>query len=177
MFDSPYHFRKANTERPVTDKYLIQVHNYTFKVGMVQYMSKVEEYPNHLFIIKFFRKQDRKNRNRFSLLTNENRCTRIVATCIMILLSILKKNKLASFGFLGSHTVTNNYEELKNETKRFKIYKRAMENLIGEDVFLHSMDLAHSTYLMVNNNNADVDSFILFAREMFDDIYPSLSDW
>jgi len=174
MFDAPYAFRKANTEHPVADKHLICTYNYVFKADDTPYIAKVEVYPNNIYIIKFFRKQDRRRKNRCHILTNEFKCTKIVATCIAILVSILDKNSKASFGFLGSNTIEGNYEELRSETKRFKIYKRAMENLVGNNVFEHSMDVANSTYLMVNKNNSSVDDFINESKVMFDEIFPDL---
>jgi hypothetical protein len=109
-------------------------------------------------------------------LTNEFKCSKIVATCIMILKSILDKNENASFGFLGSNTITRDYRELRNETQRFRIYKGVMENLVGGTVFVHSMDLSNSTYLMVNKNNVSIDDFINRSKDMFDEIFPNLAD-
>ncbi|OOQ61162.1 hypothetical protein [Mucilaginibacter pedocola] len=176
MFNEHYTFHKANIERPISDKYLICTHNYTFKTEKTQYIAKVEQYIHNIYIIKFFRKQDKNRKNRYSLLTNERKCTRIVSTCIHILISILKNDELASFGFLGANTVTKEYEEGKSDTKRFRIYKQAMENLIGDKVFAHSMDKQHSTYLMVNRKNVSVEDFTDQAKLMFDDIFPQLSE-
>lgn len=174
MFDVFYVFNKVNIERPINDKHLICTHNYTFKANGTPYIVKVEEYPGKIYIIKFFRKQDRKRIDRYHILTNEFKCTSIVSTCIRILKSILDKDTSASFGFLGSNTVTKEYEELRNETQRFKIYKGAMENLVGDTVFEHSMDLKNSTYLMINRKNPSIDDFINKSRDMFDEIFPAL---
>ena len=174
MFDVYYAFNKVDTERPIKNNFLICTHNYTFKAGATPYIAKVEEYPDNIFIIKFFRKQDRKRIDRYHVLTNEFKCTKIVSTCIRILISILEKNENASFGFLGANTINKEYEELRGETKRFKIYKRAMENLVGENIFEHTMDTINSTYLMVNRRNQTTDDFIERAKEMFNEIFPAL---
>ena len=111
-------------------------------------------------------------------MTNEHNCPKIVSTCIHILLSVLKSKPLASFGFIGANTIdhANNFVEGKRSTKRFRIYKKAMENLIGQQKFHHSMDQIHSTYLMVNNNNHSVQDIINKAKMMFERIYPELEN-
>jgi hypothetical protein len=43
-------------------------------------------------------------------MTNEGRCSRIVGTCFSIFLTIYEKNPLASFGFLGAHTIDQKKE-------------------------------------------------------------------
>lgn len=67
--------------------------------------------------------------------------------------------------------------QIKKSRVRHAFGNAAYSRQMGEDVFVHSMDLVHSTYLMVNKNNADPDSFIEKARLMFDDIFPALSDF
>jgi hypothetical protein len=135
---------------------------------------EVEEYFYNIFIIKFYRKRDSRHPYKFNLLTNEFNCTKIVSTCIRILMDILSRNKYASFGFLGSNTVSPNFEELRRNTKRFNIYKTAMENLVGEETFVHFMDDSHSTYLMANKTNLSVDDLFRRAKIMFEEIYPEL---
>lgn len=49
-----------------------------------------------------------------------------------------------------------------------------MENLVGDTVFEHSMDLKNSTYLMINRKNPSIDDFINKSRDMFDEIFPAL---
>jgi hypothetical protein len=49
-----------------------------------------------------------------------------------------------------------------------------MENLIGDKVFVHSMDEVHSTYLMANRKNEPIEGFLLTAQSMFEEIYPEL---
>lgn len=83
---------------------------------------------------------------------------------------------MANFGFLGSHTFDPKrfYEEGKECTKRFKIYRYAVYNLIGEEYFSHFMEEKNSTYLLINNKHEDVDLIKEQANIMFDTIFPSL---
>ncbi len=172
MFEGCYKFRKANVDTPYNKKHHLRTHIYTFKTVKTPYIIHVEEYPENIFILKFFRKQDRNRVDRFNIITNEGKCTRIVGICIRVLIDILGKNKNASFGFLGA----NSKNEEKDNSQRFRIYKFAMENLIGDDMFIHSMDLPNSTYLMVNRKNEKPESFVERAKLMFEEIYPQLEN-
>lgn len=176
MFEGFYYFNKGNTVKPISDKYLICTHNYSFNSEKTRYLVQVEQYPLSIYIIKFHRKQDKGRKDRYNILTAEFKCVKIVSTCIRILISIYKKDALASFGFLGANCIgeNGNGDEPKSNTKRFRIYKRAMENLISEDLFFHSMDIRNSTYLMVNKRHESVDDIINKAKHMFEDIFPAL---
>ena len=99
MFDGYYEFHKANVDTPYNKKHLLKTHNYTFRAKPTRYIVQVEEYPEHIFVIKFFRKIDRHNPHKFNVITNEGKCPRIVATCIRILLSILKRHQQQVLAF------------------------------------------------------------------------------
>jgi hypothetical protein len=53
---------------------------------------------------------------------------------------ILKRNPEASFGFIGSNTYNpiTKEEEPIDHTKRFKVYKHAMEAKMGPVTFSHA---------------------------------------
>ena len=174
VFDSSYPFIKVACKKTYTHNNYIKTHVYRFKSDKAVYICEVEEYASDIFVIKFYRKCDRLSPNKYSILTHEGNCTKIVSTCINILLSILLKINNASFGFLGSNTVTNTFIEEKKNTIRFRIYKNAMENLVGDSVFTHAMDVSHSTYLMINKLNTLEDEFLNGAKQMFEDIFPAL---
>ena len=93
------------------------------------------------------------------------------------MLSILKKNQTASFGFMGAHTINlaERFEEQRSNTKRFRIYKYAIEELIGTESFTHFMNEENSTYLLVNNKVESIDLLSANADNMFIDIYPQLA--
>jgi len=174
MFENSYAFSKCNKTQALNKAYLYETIFYRFSTPIDRYMVELEHYHHSIFIIKFYRTKDRKNKNKFNILTREYNCTRIISTCIKILLEVLEEKPLASFGFIGSYTIDNNYIEDKNCTQRFRIYKMVMENLIGEIRFYHSMDLVHSTYLMVNSGNKSPNEIIAKAKIMFEKIYPEL---
>jgi hypothetical protein len=111
------------------------------------------------------------------MLTNENRGSKVISTCIRIMLQIYTKNPMASFGFIGANTVDpeKSYTESKQLTKRFRVYRLAMYALFGTKTFTHYADTGHSAYLMVNNNVKSVDGVKDAAKLMFEDIFPDLA--
>jgi hypothetical protein len=94
------------------------------------------------------------------------------------MLEIYNKNPSASFGFIGANIIKKetNYEEPKQLTKRFKIYKMAMYALFGTETFTHFVDKEHSAYLMVNTGVGSVDDIKEEAKKMFEDIFPTLAE-
>jgi len=178
MFDSFYEFTKVCKNQAYNKSFLYDTTIFRFETPVARYTAELERYHHDIFIIKFYRTKDKKNKNKFNIITNENNCTRIVLTCIQILLSVLKDYPRASFGFIGANTINaeSGFIEGKQNTKRFRIYKTAMENLVGTQLFHHSMDELHSTYLMVNNRNKSVTEILEKAKTMFEKIYPILED-
>ncbi|MGN6398751.1 MAG: hypothetical protein ACTHMI_24500 [Mucilaginibacter sp.] len=178
MFDSFYEFTKVCKNQAYNKSFLYETTIFRFETAAARYTVELERYHHDIFIIKFYRTKDSKNKNKFNIITNENNCTRIILTCIQILLSVLKTYPLASFGFVGANTIKPElgYIEAKRNTKRFRVYKTAMENMVGEQMFHHSMDEIHSTYLMVNNRNKSVEDILEKAKKMFEKLYPISED-
>ncbi|MFZ4101201.1 MAG: hypothetical protein ACOYKR_04550 [Sphingobacterium thalpophilum] len=90
--------------------------------------------------------------------------------------SIFKKDPLANFGFLGAHIIdfANQYEEKRSNTKRFRVYKYAIEQFFGTIAFTHFINEENSTYLIVNNKYESVDQIAQSANDMFLELYPQL---
>ncbi|GGH03633.1 hypothetical protein [Mucilaginibacter phyllosphaerae] len=173
MFDKPYRFCKVGSDKAHNKKHLKEVITYSFRSG-IYYLVEVEVYTDDIYIIKYYLKKHKNNPLKYNLLTGENKCSRIISTCIRIMLSIYTQNKQASFGFLGATIIKGDFEEAKQETKRFTVYKSAVIRLFGVETFTHHRDSEHSTYLMVNNRNKDIDAIKDKAKKMFEEIFPSL---
>lgn len=178
MFDSFYEFTKVCKNQAYGKKFLYETTIFRFTTPIARYTVELERYHYDIFIIKFYRTKDSKNKNKFNIITNEHNCARIILTCIRILLSVLKDYPAANFGFVGANTINSEsgYVESKRNTKRFRVYKTAMENLVGEQSFHHSMDEIHSTYLMVNNKNESPMDILEKAKKMFEKLYPVLEN-
>jgi hypothetical protein len=177
VFDTHYRFCQVGVDKAHNKKYLKEIITYSFRSGNY-YLVEVEVYSYDIYIVKYYLKKNKNNPLRYNLLTNEQKCAKVISTCIRIMLSIYHKNPNASFGFLGAHIVKIDigYEEPKNITKRFRVYRTAVVRLFGLETFTHHRDFEHSTYLMINNKNKDVDFIKEKAKKMFDDLFPELGD-
>lgn len=176
MFDNSFPFTKLFKKEVKGSGHLKCRTTYEFSTPLEKYIIESEEYKHNIHIIKFFPKRLKTNPKRFNILTGEKKMGHIVGTCIILILQILKKNPGANFGFLGSHTIDfkRQYEESRECTKRFKIYRYAVYSLIGEHVFAHEMDEKNSTYLLINRSNKDIEMIKKEANKMFDLIFPTL---
>jgi hypothetical protein len=183
MFETSYHFHKVGDQKPNNKKYLERLYTYSFRTASLNnkqkgrlYLIEVEKYAYNIYVIKYYPKYLKSSPKRFNILTGENKCSKIVGTCLQVMLQILSKDKFANFGFMGAHSVDpiNNIEEDRHNTKRFRVYKQAIENLFGIELFSHYIDITNSTYIILNNNNDDHHNLIFNASMMFDDLFPEL---
>jgi len=167
MFDSSYKFRYINSRTPNKNDFFIKEHKLTFSCRKnQQYIVNVEEYKYDVYIIKFHLKAHSDSNNKYSLLTNLNNATKVISTCIKIMLSFYEKNQIASFGFIGANLLT---ESISN-TKRFRIYKKIMENLFSPVRFHHYNIPSKSAYLLLNKSNSE-PKLLNKIEQMFNHFY------
>lgn len=176
MFDieTCYTYKKVGDHSGITAnrKHVEHLTIYTFRTEKYPYLVEVEHYPCNIYALKFYRRAHKGYKQKFNLLSNEGRCSRIVGTCFSIFIDIYRKNPLASFGFVGSHTVNTKTgeEESKAETKRFRVYKQAVINYFGEKTFAHFSDPNNSVYLAISNQNKDVAAISEKANQILDSL-------
>lgn len=77
----------------------------------------------------------------------------------------LKENPNASFGFTGA-PLESEIDEKSKPTKRFRVYKRIMENLFSPERFAHYQLEQSSIYLLINRNLQDPQELADWATEM-----------
>src|SRR4051812_24503633 len=78
---------------------------YRFRTDLYPYLIEVEQYKHNIYALKFYRRIHKGNKDRFNLMSNEGKCSRIIGTCFSIFFDIYSKNPLASFAFIGSNTI------------------------------------------------------------------------
>ena len=107
MLDSSYPFYFVMNEKGDADNGILTVKLYRFKStkSKITYIVRVEIYQNHVYAVKFYTKNSRHSKNKYSLMTNTNEPRFIIHTCINIMLSIYKNDKMASFGFIGASSI------------------------------------------------------------------------
>ncbi len=146
MFDQHYPFHYIMTEHPEGEPFQ-QLHIYTFHGPHHEhYTVHVEEYPMDIYAIKFYLQAHSNSPNKYQLLTGFSQAPRIIRTCIEIFLALLDKSNESSLCFIG----TNTLEEGKLETKRFRIYKKVMQNFFSPQYFEHRYFGKESLYFMLN---------------------------
>ncbi|HTH83350.1 MAG TPA: hypothetical protein VL490_10465 [Mucilaginibacter sp.] len=172
MFDPDlsYQYHRVGDHSGLTTnrKYVEHLTIYQFRTDLYPYLIEVERYPYNIYVFKFYRRFHKKNKQKFNLLTNEGRCSRIVGTCFSIFLTIFSKNPLASFGFLGANTIdeSKGIVEQKRETRRFVVYRQAVQNYFGMETFTHFEDTDTSIYLSISNQNKDIQYIADKAADM-----------
>lgn len=153
---------------------LVQTDLYSFKCTLnITYIVEIECHTDDIFIIKFFQKNHRFSKNRYSLLNTNGFLKRngtngaknfliILNTITSIIITIYKGNKNASFGFIGSPTIRETGEEnMENinpdgtvaNTKRYNTYGIYVKRYFSPDVFEHIEIETSSAYLIKNRKN------------------------
>lgn len=176
MFDekTSFHVCKVGDHSAITiqRKHVIHLSIYRFRTNLYPYLLEVEEYKKNIFVLKFYRRLHKGSKNKYNLLSNEFKCSRIIGTCFKVFFDIYKNNPLASFGFIGSNTINPSKGEIESKelTKRFKVYRTAVAYKFGEETFSHFENPKHSFYLAVSNKNRSVQEIIDEADKLFEDL-------
>ena len=155
MFHAFYKFRYINNSTKNVKGQFVKEHKLTFccEKGH-QYIVNVEQYNFDLFAIKFYLKSHRFSENKYKLLTGHKNPTRVIRTCVEIIRYFLRENPFASFGFIGENSIAENTQ---SNTKRFRVYRRVMENFFSPLVFWHFVDDEKSLYLLLNRQKNESD--------------------
>ena len=76
---------------------------------------------------------------KYNKIINKDDVINVLMTCASIIPYVLRKNKNASFGFVGSRTIgiRGNFLENYNENKRYRIYSALIKQVIGDKTFVH----------------------------------------
>jgi len=121
------------------------------------YIARVEKYLEHSYCIKYFDKANMLSENKFSLRTGTNEARTVYYTLFRILLDVLKRDPKASFFFVGE----SDDKDLAGEpTRRYRVYKRFVPDLVSEESFAHKRNEELSLYILVNKKAvADIDDY------------------
>jgi hypothetical protein len=176
MFDvhSSFPYRRVGSQSKLTvhRKHVEHLFIYSFKTDKAKYLVEVELYVDNIYILKFYKRANKNNKERYNLLTNEGRCSRIIGTCFNIFLEIYKSNNLASFGFIGAYTIDHKAKKVegKDNTKRYRIYTKAMINYFGEETYTYFDAPQQSFYIAVSNKNKNVFKIADSAAAILEDL-------
>lgn len=146
MFDKTYPFKRGATYPDEVPKTFLCCRIYTFGTENGPYVVRAEELIANVFAIKFYPKCFRNSPRKYQLLTHFGNASRILGTCIKIMIDIKKHCPNASFGFQGASLVG----ESKTSTKRFNIYRSIFQAFFSPAEFTHVVKEKHSVYLILN---------------------------
>lgn len=128
-------------------------YKFRFKTNKHTYIVDIEQYKNQIFILKFYLKNHRNSKNRFSFRTHEGQATAILSTCLKIAVELYIKIPLASFGFVGG----NDVDEKISNNKRYRIYKAVAFRFFSEEKFEHYKNDKNSLFLLFNKENQTIN--------------------
>jgi|SRR5690606_16501347 len=173
MFDSSYPVKPLGISTNISQKYLKKIYKYFFETEEgTRYIIHLEQYHHNIFVIKFYPRKLKNNKFRYNVVTDNGHFSKIIRTNINLLASFYKKHPDSHFGFIGAKTycpIKKTFTEDERMTRRFKIYRYAMVNLISPDDFDHHEDKHRSTYLLINTKELDSEKIKEQATKMFED--------
>lgn len=173
MFDSSFSYRLLQ-EKKVVDKEIVREFIYDFNSSKRRYIVLIEEYQLNVFVPKFFPSFLKDSPNKFNVLLNDFEASRVVRTCINILLELLSKYTSHSFAFVGVNTISKETLEQKYFTQRFRIYRQLMLNCFDTVYWQHYEDFVTSTYILIPATKENTEFYLKDVLKMFSDIYPDL---
>ena len=129
------------------------LHRFTFRCkNNRRYAVLLEEYEHDFFSIKFYLQSLEHSANKYQMLTNLFDAPAVINTCLNIMVEVLTKNECASFGFTGAPLEK---EAITRPTKRYRVYKRIMENLFSPEHFFHFQVPDSNAYFLINRNSGN----------------------
>ncbi|RZK34320.1 MAG: hypothetical protein EOO61_13785 [Hymenobacter sp.] len=164
---------------PQKGSFLVARHIYTFYTDNTQggnakkYNLEVHQYEDSIYILKFYLAAHAQHPNRYNILTNVGfrDARRILDTCFHVMADILKRDPLASGGFIGAPkplkvrpdkhkpfrqqglSISKRKLEKEAENQRYRVYTRLATNYFSPDNWDHYDYSEKSVYLLVNRRN------------------------
>ncbi len=133
------------------------------------YWVWVEVYKYHVYAVKFHLKAHRNSPHRYNVMTGLNEARQCIHTCMAIMAEVAKTDPKASFGFIGA----NKLDETEVNTKRFRVYRRFMLTLFGNEEYRHFVSVPKSAYILINRKALqEYPNLIEDVVEGFKTLYP-----
>ena len=144
-----YPFVFVMNDRSEKDDVLEYTMQYRFKSTKSNhtYIVRVEKYIEHAYCLKFFDKANMLSENKFSLRTSTYEPRTIFYTLVHIMMDVYHKDPKASFFFIGAE---DEKDELGETTRRYRIYRSFVSDILSSRVFKHHRNNELSLYILVN---------------------------
>lgn len=152
MFETGYNYRKVQVDKAKGEDVFLTKHIFVFvSANHRKYIVWVEEYEYNMLIIKFHLKCHNKADDKYSRMTKFNDVTKVLRTCIDIMIEMYKSNPYSSFGFMGANMV----DEDIPANKRYRVYRAIMYRFFSPKRFLHNQNIEKNLYFMINKDNTE----------------------
>lgn len=149
MFQDPYPYRFCTIDRNKVRPHLIETHLFRFNDSQNHaYIIRAERYPQNIYAIKFFLKNHKLSERKYNLVTGIGNPSRIMGTCLAVMVELYRKNQAASFAIVGAESAG----EHKDTTQRFRIYSMLFDRFFSGNQFGHITQPADSLYVLANLN-------------------------
>ncbi|SMB87898.1 hypothetical protein SAMN00120144_1442 [Hymenobacter roseosalivarius DSM 11622] len=146
---------------------LVCTHFYTFRTRKNRrYVVEAEQYQHHVYVLKFYPLSLKHSHNRFKLLVHDGDAFRILSTCLRVFADIIRRDPLASAGFVGEALAGEDIAR----TKRFRVYFQSVVTFVGTTSFRHHPMPEISAYFLENKTNAEPD-LLPQVEQMFRELY------
>lgn len=160
------------------------------------YIVEVFHYENNVYAVKFYQKNHRDSKKRYNICyksdfknelgfkTGNSNFIKVLNTILAIVIEIIKRDKLASFGFLGAPREDEMNEDLNSNninedctvanTKRYKVYHLYVRKFFNPEDFEYIDSKTSSILLLRNNRNKEVLTEKVAEDYIINTIIPNL---
>jgi hypothetical protein len=166
MFDSVYDVTKVNVNRSLPNEGHLRRTLYRFKTKSGErYLIFVTEFSERFHTIDFCRTSQQYSKHQFTELTGKDDAIRIISTVVRQMITLLEEGyeEAVCFGFIGARSKN----EKGKSSKRFRIYRMIMQNLVDRVKYIHLEDESLDAYVILNKN-ADSKKVLEIARNAFE---------
>lgn len=118
----------------------------------ITYFIECEVFERNILALKFYNKNHKDSKNKFSFLTNTNEVWSILHTCIQVIPLLEKEHYGCSFVAIGAQGISpdGRQEQIEN-TQRYLTYKRILFKLFENSINYTLIDSdEHSALIMMN---------------------------
>lgn len=154
------------------------VYKFYSPVTKYNYILHAEYHEENVFAIKFYCKKDKRSDYKYNKIVNKGDVGNIFITCAKVVPLLLSEYPTSSFGFSGARSIDFKSKKVENYTnnQRFRLYKHVASLKFGTKTFTHFEYEKISSYLLINNDCANVNSNETKIKNMFRKTYNTLPD-
>lgn len=176
-------FIQKHTCKDGSDHLFTFIYKFFCADSKLHYIVRAEYHTENVFAIKFYCKKDKRSDFKYNKIINKNKYSTVIKifeTCLSLIPELLELQPNCSFAILSSRSIDfsnpKKLTEALKKNQRFRVYTRFLQERIGNVTFTHMQYEELSSYLLINNNEADIDAKENMIKEMFERTYNFIPD-